>query len=397
MQRNTWKRKGSAAETGPVATVEVHDSVEAVAPDAWNDLSGTTVPCLRHEYFAALEASGAVGDGTGWQPRYLVLESAGRKLLGVIPLFEKRDSRGEFIFDWSWATALEQAGRRYYPKLVAAVPYTPIPGPRLLLAPGAGVDEAGALADAALELAAELDVSSVHWLFANRDEVEMLSGRGHLARTGCHFEWRNPGVPDFDGWLAELTSARRKNIRRERRRIAEAGIDCSWARGGDLDASDVALVHRLYASTYLAHGLQPYLPREFFAELARRMPNEFAVCFARRGSAVVAAALYLEDDRTLYGRYWGAFEWVDSLHFELCYYQGIERALARGLERFHPGVQGEHKLLRGFAPTYHHSAHWLRDEDLRRAVAGYVRQERAAVREYVATAAEYLPFRHGGP
>lgn len=393
MQKSTWNLKDLAAENLCSVSVIVHDSIESIPAHAWNALAGTQNPSLRHEYFMALEASGAVGPGTGWVPCYLTLHTEGIELLGAVPLFEKTDSRGEFIFDWSWATALEQSGRRYYPKLVAAVPFTPIPGPRILLAPQAGIAEARAIVRTAMDLAAERNASSIHWLFASRDEVELLEEFGHVSRTGCHFEWQNPGVATFDEWLGAFTSARRKNVRRERRRIAELDLECRWLGGSDLDASDIGLMYRLYSSTYYAHGMRPYLSRDFFDELTKRIPENLSVCFARRDIDIVAGAFCLEDTGTLYGRYWGCFEWVDSLHFELCYYQGIEYSLAKGLERFHPGVQGEHKLLRGFAPTMHYSAHWLRDEDLRRAVAHYVEREQAAVSDYVESASDFLPFR----
>ncbi|MGH8225256.1 MAG: GNAT family N-acetyltransferase [Gammaproteobacteria bacterium] len=370
----------------------VHGSIESIPAAAWNALAGTTAPCLRHEYFAALEASGSIGSGSGWTPRYLTLETDAGGLRAAVPLYEKSDSRGEFIFDWDWAAALERSGRHYYPKLVAAIPFTPVPGPRILLAADAGINEARTLADAALELAGERNASSLHWLFVPERELAPLEASGCLARTGCHFEWHNRGVDDFDAWLATLTSARRKNIRRERRRVREAGIKCEWRDGGDLDADELALVYRLYAANYYVHGMMPYLGPQFFHELARCMPESFAVCLAYRGAEIVAGAFYLQDAQTLYGRYWGAFEWIDCLHFEVCYYQGIAYAIENRLKRFHPGVQGEQKLLRGFEPTTHYSAHWLRDTDLRRAVASFLERERSAVSDYAEEAAEFLPF-----
>lgn len=370
-----------------------HESIGAVSAAEWNALSGADSPALRHEYFRALETSRSVGPGTGWQPIYLVLKRDDGHLLGAVPLFEKTDSRGEFIFDWNWAAALERTGRTYYPKLVAAIPFTPIPGPRLLLGPGAGAPERERLIQAALALAAERDASSLHWLFITKQELPGLQHRGCLSRTGCHFEWHNKGLENFEQWLSGLTAARRKKIRRERRRVAEAGIVCRWHEGTELDADDIELIYRLYAANYYAHGMRPYLTEAFFRTLAQTMPEALVVCLAWRGADVIAGAICLQDNESLLGRYWGAFEWVDSLHFEVCYYQGIERAIARGLKRFHPGVQGEHKLLRGFEPTLHYSAHWLRDADLERAVASFLEHERAAIADYASEAVEYLPFR----
>lgn len=371
-----------------------YDSICSLPAAAWNRLAGTDLPCLRHEYFLALEQSGSLGPGTGWHPRYVALHREDGALLGAIPLFEKTDSRGEFIFDWGWAAALERTGQAYYPKLVAAVPYTPIPGPRMLLAPGAGEAERGQLFNAALALVADQDASSLHWLFVSAAELKSLQRQRCLVRTGCHFEWHNPGAATFEDWLGNLTSSRRKNIRRERRRIAEAGIVCEWHRSGDLKPDVLATVYRLYAANYYAHGMQPYLTPEFFRLLASLLPETFLVCLARRGQDVIAGAIYLEGDEALYGRYWGTFEWINCLHFEVCYYQGIDWAIARGLKRFHPGVQGEHKLLRGFEPTLHYSAHWLRDPDLERAVSSFLERERAAVADYATVAADYLPFRN---
>lgn len=372
----------------------VHDSIRAIPAEAWNALTGTRIPFLRHEYFAALETSGSLGPASGWTPCYLTAEDAHGTLLGAVPLFEKSDSRGEFVFDWGWAAALARTGRDYYPKLVAAIPYTPVPGPRLLLVPAAEKDVAQLLTREALAFAVSRGASSLHWLFVPKSELPVLQATNCIVRTGCHFLWSNLGLSDFEAWLQTLTASRRKKIRRERRRIAEADIECRWQEGKDLRAEELNTAYKLYALTYYEHGMMPYLTANFFGELARRLPQALTVCFAYRGEEALACAIYLKDTAALYGRYWGAFEWVHSLHFELCYYQGIEYALAHGLERFHPGVQGEHKLLRGFEPTLHYSAHWLRDDDLRRAVAAFLEREREAIGEYAAEAAEFLPYRH---
>ncbi|MGH8273718.1 MAG: GNAT family N-acetyltransferase [Gammaproteobacteria bacterium] len=370
----------------------IRTSICSILATAWNALAGTEIPFLRHEYFAALEASGSLGPASGWSPCYLTAEDAQGAVLGAVPLFEKTDSRGEFIFDWGWAAALTRTGRDYYPKLVAAIPYTPVPGPRLLIARTGGPEVATQLVQAARALAARRDASSLHWLFVPQSELAVLQASGCLVRTGCHFLWSNVGLAGFDAWLATLTASRRKKIRRERRRILESGIGCQWREGLDLSEEELNTVYKLYAVTYYEHGMLPYLKPLFFHELARRLPPNLAVCFAYRGAEILACAVFLKDATTLYGRYWGAFEWVHSLHFELCYYQGIEYALAHGLDTFHPGVQGEHKLLRGFEPTLHYSAHWLRDADLHQAVAAFLERERAAIDDYAAEAAEFLPY-----
>ena len=378
-------------------TVRQHDSITGISQADWDALVGSEQPFLRHAYLAALEESGSIGPETGWIPRILTVGNDEGMLAGAMPLFEKHHSNGEFVFDWDWAEAYAATGRNYYPKLVAAIPFTPVSGPRILTAPQSGGSVARALIAHARELAETGKLSSLHWLFVDDEQVPLLEGEDCLIRTGCHFEWRNPGVHDFQEWLGTLSSSRRKSIRRERRRVAEAGIQCSWYRGSQLDARQLHTVYELYAANYYAHGMRPYLTPRFFEIIARVLGDAFSVCLANRGTEIIAGALFLNGSNSLYGRYWGAFEWIDSLHFEVCYYQGIEHAIRQGYDRFHPGVQGEHKLLRGFEPQLHYSAHWLRDADFRRAVAHFLERERQAVDAYAETAATYLPFRKGGP
>ncbi len=378
-------------------SVRQHGSITEIAPADWDALIDSEQPFLRHAYLAALETSGSVGPGTGWIPRILSISHDDGTLAGTVPLFEKHHSNGEFVFDWDWAEAYAATGRDYYPKLVAAVPFTPVSGPRILAAPGAGPGVSRALAAYAREQVETDRLSSLHWLFVAEEQVALLESEDCLIRTGCHFEWRNPGVGDFQEWLATLSSSRRKSIRRERRRVAEAGIHCDWHQGNRLDARQLRTVYELYAANYYAHGMRPYLSPDFFEIIARDLGEAFTVCLASRGEKVVAGALFLSGDNSLYGRYWGAFEWIDCLHFEVCYYQGIEHAIRRGYTRFHPGVQGEHKLLRGFEPHLHHSAHWLRDADFRRAVAKFLERERHAVDAYAEAAATYLPYRKHEP
>ena len=378
-------------------SVRQHGSVTEIAPADWDRLVDSEQPFLRHAYLAALETSGSVGPGTGWIPRILSISHDDGALAGAVPLFEKHHSNGEFVFDWDWAEAYAATGQEYYPKLVAAVPFTPVSGPRVLAPPGTAPEAGRALAAYAREQVEAGRLSSLHWLFVAEEQVPLLEEEGCLIRAGCHFEWRNPGVGDFQEWLATLSSSRRKSIRRERRRVAEAGINCTWHTGDQLDARQLQTVYELYAANYYAHGMRPYLSPVFFEIIARDLGEAFAVCLASRGEEVVGGALFLSGGNSLYGRYWGAFEWIDCLHFEVCYYQGIEHAISRGYARFHPGVQGEHKLLRGFEPHLHYSAHWLRDADFRRAVAKFLARERHAVDAYAEAAATYLPFRKSGP
>ncbi len=377
--------------------VKQHDSITGISRADWDALIGGEQPFLRYDYLAALEKSGSIGPETGWIPRILTIGDDDGSLAGAIPLFEKHHSNGEFVFDWDWAEAYSATGRNYYPKLVAAIPFTPVSGPRILGTARSGDRAAQALIDYARELTEADRLSSLHWLFVDDEQVPLLADTGCLIRTGCHFEWSNPGVADFQEWLGTLSSSRRKSIRRERRRVAEAGIHCTWYQGNELDARQLQTVYELYAANYYAHGMRPYLTPRFFEGIARTLAETFSVCLANRGTEVIAGALFLNGENSLYGRYWGAFEWIDCLHFEVCYYQGIERAIEKGYDRFHPGVQGEHKLLRGFQPRLHYSAHWLRDEDFRRAVAKFLERERHAVDAYAEAAATYLPFRKHEP
>lgn len=375
-------------------SIRIHDSIETVPPEDWNRLAGTHIPFLRHEYFSALEVSGSLERASGWTPCYLTVAGSAGRIQGAVPLFEKTDSRGEFIFDWSWAAAMRHAGRRYYPKLVAAIPYTPVPGPRCLLAPGSPKGVAGELAEAARALARERDCSSLHWLFVTDAELETFKALHCMVRTGCDFVWYNRNYDGFEAWLSTLTARHRKKVRRERRRVREAGIECHWRKGSELSDSEIDVIYELYASTYYNHGMLPYLTRDFFSQLAGRLPRALRICLATRTGNILACAVFLQNGTTLYGRYWGAFEWVNSLHFELCYYQGVAYAIDNRLQVFHPGAQGEHKLLRGFEPTRHYSAHWVADRDLARAVAGFLEQERGLVDDYMNAAESFLPYHH---
>lgn len=375
-------------------SVKQHDSILDIAPEDWDELIGCDHPFLRHAYLSALETSGSIGQGTGWLPRILTVTDEQGAMTGALPLYEKHHSNGEFVFDWDWAEAYAAfTGRDYYPKLVSAIPFTPVSGPRLLTGSRDEDRTVEAMIDYSRDLARTREMSSLHWLFVTPEQGRQLESGDCLIRTGCHFEWHNPGVEDFPGWLATLSSSRRKSIRRERRRVEEAGIRCSWYRGGELDAPLLAKVYEIYAANYYAHGMRPYLTPAFFQRLAQDMPDPFTVCIASRGNEIVAGAIFLESKTVLYGRYWGALEWIDSLHFEVCYYQGIEYAIRRGLDRFHPGVQGEHKLLRGFEPKLHYSAHWMPDPEFQRAVATFLERERRAVDAYAEAATAYLPYR----
>jgi len=366
-------------------------AIEAVPAVAWNALVGDDHPFLRHEFLHALEASGSVSRATGWVPRHLTLWR-GEALVGVMPHYHKYHSFGEYVFDWSWADAWERAGGRYYPKGLTAIPYTPAPGPRLALAEGVDPLAARELLATAWEAG---ELSSWHLLFAPDEEVAAWQAArpGLLARHGVQFQWRDAGYGDFDGFLAAMTSKRRKAIRRERRIVADQGLTLHRLEGAAIDAAALEHFFHCYGITYRERGRHGYLNLDFFRRLHASMPDSLLLVQARLDDTPVAAALCLQGARTLYGRYWGSEVVADCLHFEACYYQGIEHCLARGLTTFDPGTQGEHKLSRGFGPRLLTSLHHIADPRLRDAVARFCAEERAHVRAYCAAAEQALPFR----
>ena len=371
------------------------DSLEEVCSADWDALAGTQQPFLGHAFLAALERHGCVGPRWGWHPRHLLL-FAGERLVGAMPQYLKSNAYGELVFDWDWAEAHERSGLPYYPKLVVAVPYTPASGTRLLIAPDVDRDQvARALIGAAIDHARGLGVSSLHWLFPDDRDRASLAEQGLLIRTGCQFHWHNRGYHDFDDYLGHFSSAKRKNIRRERRRVREAGVGIRQLYGEQLSDAQWDAVHRHYASTFARLGGHATLTQAFFRDISRRMPGQVVIFLAEHGGRPVASAICLRDRDTLYGRHWGCDERFDNLHFELCYYQGLDYCIREGLQRFDPGAQGEHKISRGFLPTATWSAHWIADPRLRHAIADFLRREERAMRDYMQTLGEHSPFRHG--
>lgn len=368
-------------------------NIEEVCSDDWNALEGTGQPFLEHAFLAALERHGCVGERWGWHPRHLLLHDE-QRLVGAMPQYLKTNAYGELVFDWDWAEAHQRSGLAYYPKLVAAVPYTPASGARLLIAPG--VDRtrvARALIDAAISHARGLGLSSLHWLFPHRRDRDALAARGLLIRSGCQFHWHNRGYRDFEHYLSHFTSSKRKNIRRERRRVREAGIEVRRLYGEQLSESQWAAVHRHYASTFNRLGGHATLSLDFFRDISQRLAGQVVIFLARQQGREVASAICLRDGHSLYGRHWGCDARFDKLHFELCYYQGLDYCIGEGLRRFDPGAQGEHKISRGFLPTATWSAHWIADRRLRTAIADFLQREERAMRDYMRTLGEHSPFR----
>jgi len=372
--------------------IRIHAGIGEIAPAAWNALVDPRYPFLRHEFLAAAERHRCASPETGWTPCHVALYEAGQ-LVGAVPLYEKTHSWGEFIFDWAWADAYRRAGLPYYPKLVAAVPFTPATGDRLLTRGDGAQSRRAALAAAVIAHARERDLSSAHVLFPTRDELPALEQAGFHARKDCQFQWRNRGYADFDDFLADFSSAKRKKARRERRRVAEAGIGFRNLAADELSEDEWAEVFRLLSYTFMRRGNLPYLSLEFFLELRRTLPTALRAIVAECDGAIVAAAVFYRGSNTLYGRYWGSDDDYHSLHFETCYYQGIEYCIAEGIALFEPGTQGEHKIRRGFLPAATWSAHWLAHPQFDAAVGRYLDEERAHVDDYIEAAAEHSPFR----
>jgi len=377
--------------------VRVLDTLEAISPEAWNRLAGTANPFLRHEFLAALERHGCVGANFGWYPRFvLVVDDDPERPLAAAPLYIKTNSYGEFVFDWAWADAYERAGLRYYPKLVAAVPYTPATGPRLLLDPDTPERHealTGALLEGVDELARELAVSSTHWLFPTGADMERLRAHDLMVRVGCQFQWFNHGYRDFDDFLASFTAQKRKKVKRERRYVRESGLAIDVVHGHEASTGQIEAAAHFYTTTFDKKWGVATLNLGFFQEVARTMGEQLVLVLAREGSRHVAGAICFRGEDALYGRHWGCDADYHSLHFELCYYQGIDYAIRHGLARFEPGAQGEHKISRGFVPTPTWSAHWIAEPDFRRAIADFLARETDGMEYYMKELEEHSPYK----
>jgi len=362
--------------------VAVHDSISEIGADDWNSLTGDRYPFLRHEFLCLAEETHCVGPESGWTPRHLTIGETGA-LRAAMPLYEKSHSWGEFVFDWAWANAYNQAGLSYYPKLVSAIPFTPAPCHKLLLAETGDEDAANALLQAAVKLAVRNECSSFHLLFPAADEVPLLESAGLLIRKDCQFHWHNRGYASFDDFLATFTAAKRKKAKRDRRRVAEYGIRFRRVKGGEMSASDWSVVHALIGRTFMLRGSLPYFNEAFFVALGNALPDSVLVILAEKEQQVVAAAVFFESDEVLYGRYWGSDGHYDALHFETCYYQGIDYCIDTGKQVFEPGTQGEHKISRGFAPETTWSAHWLAHPEFADAISRYLDEEARHVDRYM--------------
>ncbi len=368
-------------------------SIADVDPASWNALAGLKQPFLRHEFLLALEQSGCAIPRTGWTPRHLLLEDTHGRAVGAMPLYRKGHSRGEFVFDFSWANAYAQHGLKYYPKLLSAVPFTPVGGSRLLIEPTADATAVtAALIQAAGDYARSEDLSSWHVLFPSAQNLDALKRAGLIERRDCQFHWFNRDYESFDAFLTTFTAEKRKKAKRERRRVAEAGIEFDTRLGGEMNASLWKTVYEFYADTFYRHGHDPYLNLDFFRRIGATMPNQLMLKIARQGTDPIAVAIFFIGDDALYGRYWGAGGNYHSLHFETCYYQGIEYCIEHKLQRFEPGTQGEHKVPRGFVPTLTSSAHDIVDPRFAGAIRDFASRESSGVERYAAAVNEHVPY-----
>lgn len=376
--------------------LKIQTSINAIDADQWNALAGTANPFLRHEFLHALERHHCVGRVHGWLPRHLLAIDGDGRLTGAVPMYLKDNSYGEFVFDWAWADAYQRAGLPYYPKSVVAVPYTPASGPRILTAAGPESNSiAGQLIAMARDWSEHQQLSSLHWLFTDSQDTRRLQDQGFLLRLGCQFHWQNRGYRDFDDYLSGFSSHKRKKVRRERRQVQQAGIEIHTVTGQQASDVEIETMFDLYRSTFDRKWGHATLTLGFFRDIATTMGEQLLFFIARKGQRIEAGAICFRSGDTLYGRHWGCYRHYHSLHFETCYYQGIDYCIRHGLRFFEPGAQGEHKISRGFLPTPTWSAHWIEHRGFRDAIARFLDHETHAMRDYMAELSEHSPYKQG--
>jgi predicted N-acyltransferase len=378
-------------------SARVFERVAELSAADWNALDHEGSPFTRHEFLAALESTGCIGENSGWRPFIVTLHDS-KGLAAAAPAWLKDESYGEFVFDFAWAQAYARHGLRYYPKLVVAAPFTPATGPRLLVRTDLASDVEQrriwrhTLQQELLNLAERESLSSVHLLFPTEAETAEL-GSEWLPRIDCQFHWHNRNYRNFEDFLGTFTAEKRKKAKRERRRVHEAGIRFESRLGSEAALNEILIAWQLHRTTFLRRGNEPYLSAETFVQIAKTMGDALLFKFAIHDTEIVAVAVFFIGRDTLYGRYWGSAEEFHSLHFETCYHQGIEFCIERGLSRFEPGTQGEHKVSRGFVPTRTHSAHFIAEPRFRAAIADYLEREREAVDRYAKGIEEHVPYR----
>ena len=371
-------------------SIKIIDSLGDVPVDQWDTLAAGD-PFLSHAFLFALEKTGCTGADAGWVPCHILLLEQER-VVGVMPLYIKSHSYGEYVFDWAWADAYHRHGLSYYPKLVNAIPFTPVTGQRLL-APKPS--QRRLLAKAAIDLARQTGMSSLHCLFPNQDELETWRSCDALVRHTVQFHWQNDAYSDFDDFLSRMNHNKRKKIRQERRKLRDAGVTYERLSGSDATDDDWLFFNRCYQRTYREHHSTPYLNLDFFRSIGRSIPDNLLLIFALRNGNRIASALNVIGNGAMYGRYWGAIEYQPGLHFEVCYYQGIEHCIFESIDRFEGGAQGEHKLARGLVPVETVSAHWLERPEFGQAIEEYLRRETGGIAGYVDELNDRSPFKQG--
>jgi predicted N-acyltransferase len=370
------------------------NSIAEISAADWNALVNSSYPFLRHEFLLSLERSGCVSSRNGWQSKHLMVRNGRAELVALAPLYIKSHSMGEYVFDWSWADAYHRHGLNYYPKLLSAVPFTPSTGPRICLAEAQNEHALLAfIVKSVKALAQEIQASSWHILFSEKTCSDLLEQEGLQQRTGCQYQWFNRGYTDFANFLDGFNSRKRKNIKKERRSVGQNDIYFEWLEGADISAEHWQHFYRFYQNTYLVRGRSAYLNLPFFLELGRLMPQQLLLVMAKKSSRYLAGALFFKDKSTLYGRYWGCDEEWQFLHFETCYYQGLDYCITHQLKSFDSGAQGEHKIQRGFEPVFTYSNHWVSHPEFSAAIHHFLQEEKQHIDQYQQYAEDLLPFK----
>ena len=374
--------------------VKIYQSLLDIPAKQWDRVNVDGNPFTSYAFLSSLEESASIGNKTGWLPRYLVMHDESGNLAGALPMYEKHHSWGEYVFDWAWANAWQQCGLAYYPKLIVAVPFSPVSGQRILIADGYAKEQViNGLHQAAIDFAKEASYSSLHYLFPTNDECSYLQQQGLQVRHDVQFHWDNRNYQGFQEFLSTMSSRKRKKIARERRRVSEQGIEFNVVSGQEISAVNMQNMYEFYLSTIMAHGSHAYLSSRFFQLLGQRMADNIVLIEAHYQGDIIAAALNIRHEDVLYGRYWGCNEEYHSLHFETCYYQAIDYCINNSLSRFEGGAQGEHKLSRGFLPSIPCSAHWMADEKLSSAISDFLDREKAHVAHYQQLLDQRSPFK----
>jgi hypothetical protein len=381
------------AKTSGEVSLTVHPSLGEIPAAEWNACAGDINPTLSYTFLQAMEESGSASGRTGWVPQHLSLSDAASRIVGIVPLYLKSHSYGEYVFDYGWADAYERAGGRYYPKALGGVPFTPVPGPRLLVRPDAPPETKSHLIAGLAEFTRQRGISSLHINFPEEGDAEALFEAGFLKRMGQQFHWINDGYKDFDDYLAALNSRKRKAVKKERREATQPGLEIDVLTGPDLQPRHWDAFYRFYLATSDRKWGSAYLNRKFFALIGERMADKIVLVMARNAKEYVAGAFNILGRETIYGRNWGSYGDYKMLHFECCYYRAIEFAIDHGLKRVEAGAQGPHKLQRGYLPVPTYSAHYIPDPSFRRAVAQFLAREREMVEHKIEQLAEYSPFR----